>query len=56
MNERDSASFEREIKLELMVKDLEQRLAAAEETNRIAALALSETEAWIKILEKERTG
>ena len=31
-----------------------QQLETAEETNRIAALAMSETEAWIKILEKER--
>jgi len=35
---------------------MDGRLEAAEETNRIAALALSEAEAWIKILEKERTG
>ena len=33
---------------------LAERLAAAEETNRIAAMALSEAEARIKTLEKER--
>jgi len=42
------------VQIQVHIFALADRLAAAEETSRIADAALSEAEAWIKILEKER--